>query len=353
MAHPSIATENLSSYYESRQHALEDFWGRRSAEPLHRRRFRLFGLPVDLASNVEGLLTAADYSHPLYSRAAPTEGPRLTVELIARQPPIDVGPVPDYLVQHIQYTGHGAWLAMQFGAWGHCQADLAHGHARAILTPALAARPDLVSAWLLNTLFNNFFTFHGFAMLHASCVLEDGRALLLLAPHNRGKSTTVLRLVLNGYRLLSDSQVYLLGTDRGLQLTGFPIGRVKLRQDRVGEFPDLRPLLIPEQVRGETKYVLDVRQIDAHRVCEEAVLPERIEFCLLTRHDRMETELRRASREEVLKAAFENSLHYDTQSAWEQNLRLIGQLVDRARLHHLIIGGRPDEILSAVASLWD
>ncbi|HKZ55311.1 MAG TPA: hypothetical protein VJ123_07515 [Anaerolineales bacterium] len=353
MAQPSIATSDLSSYYESRQHALEDFWGRRAADPSCRRKFTLFGLHIDLASNVEELLAAVDYSLPLYSRAAPTEGPQLTVELIARQSPIDVGPAPDNLIQHVQYAGHGAWLAMQFGAWGHCQADLAHGHARAILTPALAARPDLVSAWLLNTLFNNFFTFHGFAMLHASCVLEDGRALLLLAPHNRGKSTTVLRLVLNGYRLLSDSQVYLLGTDRGLQLTGFPVGRVKLRQDRVDEFPDLRPLLIPEQVRGETKYVLDMRQVDAHKVCEEAVLPERIEFCLLTRHDHMETKLRRASREEVLKAAFENSLHYDTKSAWEQNLRLIGQLVDRARLHHLTIGGRPDEILSAIASLWD
>ena len=84
--------------------------------------------------------------------------------------------------------------------------------AHVILASTLAENPEQVCQLSINTILNNFLTRHGYSMLHASALLKDGNILVLQAPHRTGKSTTALRLLLNGYQLLSDSQIYLGGT---------------------------------------------------------------------------------------------------------------------------------------------
>jgi hypothetical protein len=343
----------FETLFDQHRDKLEDFWGRRQNGPHFGREFCLFGRPIHIFSNDQAVLASVDYSQPLYSTAPATDAAPFTIQLVVRAAPVNPGPVPDNLVDWIQYTGDADWLAMQFGTWGHCHADLAANWARAVLTPQLARRPDLVSRCLLNTLFNNFLTFNGFSMLHATCLPHNGRVLLLMAPHNTGKSTTALRLALAGYPLMSDSQVYVTCDASGLQLTGFPVGRIKLRQDVVSEFPHLHPLLVPEQVRDETKYTLDLRQLTPALVCEEVVRPAAIELCLLTRSGTRDTHLTPATRPAVMEAVMLNSLFYDTAAVWRRNLTSIGQLVDRARLHHLAIGSDSAGIVATVAPLLD
>jgi len=343
---------NTDELYDRHQHEMEDFWGRRQTGSRFVREFFLFDRRVRLSSNDEAALAAAELSRPLYSQAPPTGRPPISIELIVRPTPLDPGPAPDDLVRHIQYTGNGNWLAMHYSMWGHCQVDLAAGRALAILTPQLAMRPDLVSGWLLNTVFLNLLTAGGLAMLHATCLLRNGRAVLLIGAHNTGKSTTALSLVLAGYSLLSDSQVYLANGQDSVQLMGFPVGRIKLRQDMLASFPALQPLLEAEQVREETKFVLDLRQFAPERVQDQAVQPSAVELCLLARSGDEDTRLTPASREEVMQAVMTNSLHYDTADAWRSNLTLIESLVNQARWHHLAIGSRPEAIVTALEKLW-
>jgi hypothetical protein len=342
---------DFDSLYARHAADLEDFWGRRDNRLSCMRDFQVFGYSVRLAANHSGVLAAADFSAPLYSKAPLVDAPPLVISLVVRLAPLPLGPLPENLFSHIQYTGGDDWLAIQLGAWGHCQVDLPAGRALAVLSPELAAQPELVSRCLLNTLLNNLLTARGLSMLHATSLVQGNRVLLLIAPHGTGKSTTALRLALAGYPLMSDSQVYLSAQPGGLLLTGFPVGRVKLRRDMLPDFPSLHALLEPEEVRGEMKFTLDLRRVDPALVRDTAVQPERVELCLLTRHRNATTTLRPATRAEVLEVAVLNSLHYDRAEAWRPNLANIERLVDMARCHHLAVGTDPESLLGVVNRL--
>ena len=324
--------------YDRYKGQLEDFWGRRENGPRFERAFTLFGRPGQVTSNDEGLLAAVGYSLPLFSSAPTIDRPPFAIHLAARPMPLDPGPPPANLFATTRYSGYGEWLSIQTGGWGHCQVDLAAGRAIAVLAPELAGRPALVSQGLLNTIFTNLVIGSGFGMLHCTGLLRGNRALLLMAPHNSGKSTTALRLVLAGYRLLSDSQIYVSPDSEALQLLGFPVGKVKLRRDMVAEFPQLRPLLTAEPVRDETKYGVDLRRLDPDLVCTTAVTPEAIDLCLLRRHDEAETTLAPVAPATLWEAVMANSLFYDTAETWQRNLAQIERLVARARAHHLAVG---------------
>jgi hypothetical protein len=347
-------TAEGDSLYARHADALEDFWSRRANEPHFSRDLRLFGRPVQLLSNDAGVLAAADFSGPLYSMAPPVEGaPPLVVRLLVGPSPVPLALPPENLFAHIHYMGVGQWLAIQLGTWGHCQVDLAGGQALAVLTPSLAAQPELVSRCLLNTVFNNLLTAAGLGMLHATSLARGDRALLLMAPHGSGKSTAALRLALAGFPLMSDSQVYLSERGGALELAGFPVGRVKLRRDMRADFPELHGLLTPEEVRGETKFNLNLRQLDPALVQAEAIRPTVIDVCLLTRHAEPETIVKPATAAEFIDTAMQNSLHYDGPEAWRNNVALINQLAGTARCHHLVAGTDPAKLVAAARGLWD
>lgn len=402
----------LDALYNRYQSQLEDFWGRQENVLRFQRAFAVSGCPVVLASNDERVLAAADFSVPLYSTAPPrvsiadagfgfeadgslrtlnapdtpekhrlihgnppstdnSTGSSYHVRFVVRPPVRDVGPPPEHPLQHIQYAGEGDWINLHFGSWGNVFADLRAGVATGVITPELASRPDLISRGLLNTLLINYLTAHGFGMLHATGLvygqenipkssLSGGlpkskaasRVILLMAPHNAGKSTTALRLTLSGaFQLLSDSQIFVTTTGHGLQLTGFPVGRGKLRRDMLPHFPQLAPLLSPEQVRDETKYVLDLRQLDPNLVREDAVYPEQIDLCLLKRNGKTKTTVYEATKDETWEAIMLNSIHYDRAHAWLENLRWIEPLVNRARLFHLEIGTEGEGIVEKLLEI--
>lgn len=337
--------------FNAHQAGLEDFWGRRQNGPRFRRDFTLFGRPIRVSSNHQKVLAAVDDSAPLFSTAPASGAAPFTVHLVVGEMPIDPGPPPEDLFTVIQYSGHAEWLAMQIGEWGHCQIDTVAGRATAVLSPRLAERPYLVSRGLMNTIFTNLVIGAGFGMLHCTGLLRGKHTLLLMAPHNSGKSTTAFRLVLAGYTLLSDSQVYVSPDSERLQLLGFPVGRLKLRQDMVPHFPQVHALLKPEPVRDEIKQIFDLRKWNEERACTSAVYPQSVDLCLLTRHDAAHTILRPASPAAVWEAVMANSIFYDTAVAWQRNLAQINRLIARTRHHHLTIGTDPAHIIKTLDTL--
>ena len=300
------------------------------------------------------MLAAADLAAAQFSKA-PVLSPDRTfqIQLTVLPPPVDPGPPPDDLLPINYYAAQGDWFYIGMGNWGFCAADLGNGRAFAVLAPSLAARPALVARCLLNTLLTNYLMRSGYAMLHATGLVRGDRVLLLMAPHNSGKSTTALRLALSGrFRLLTDSMIYISIVEGAVQLTGFPVGRGKLRLDMLPEFPGLQGLLSPEQVRDETKFVLDLRTLDPGLVEEGAFYPSEVDLCLLQRNEAEESALRPANLETVWKAVMLNSLHKDEPAVWEQNLGRIKPLVEMARHHHLEIGRDADGILAVVETLY-
>lgn len=338
--------------YQQHAERLEDFWGRRDNRPQFTEKFTLFGRPIQVTSNQERVLTAVGYSKPLYSTAPPVDKPAFVVHMIVRDTPQDVGQPPENLLAITHYTGHERWLVIQAGPWGYAQVDLAQGKAIMVLTPQLAERPELVSRGLLNTIFNNLVTGQGFPMLHCTGLVRDGHLLLIMAPHNTGKSTTAFRLMLAGYSLVSDSQIYLSPDSDALQFFGFPTGRIKLREDMVPYFPQVHSYLRPEPVRDEIKQMLDIGLWQPGLAVTEAVTPHTVSLCLLSRQAGERSVIRPASLDEVAEAMIHNSLYYDTWPAWQVNLAQIERIMQVADCHHLVIGTETRGIIAAVEQLF-
>ena len=334
------------------QAELEDFWQRRANRLQFEEVVTIFGHRLLVQSNVAELLTAVSHLSPLYSQSTHTKRPLGTIQLVVQPSRQSPGTVPDDLMQRITYSGSDDWLMMRLAAWGQAHLDLERRQGTAVLTPELAARPDLVAQCLLHTLVLNLLiaqgqAAQGYGMLHASCLLRDGVALLLLASHNTGKSTTALRLALAGWRLLTDSMVFVDGTG----LHGFPVGTMKLRADMVAHFPACQPFLQPELVRNETKYRLDLRRMGAELVQETAVQPKKVILCLLSRHDLPESVLGEVDETAVTQAILHNSLYVDLPQTWQQNMAHLRELLMGETAVQLTIGTNPDSLQKAVNML--
>lgn len=344
-----MKAEMLFEQYEER---LEDFWGRRESGPRFEREFNLFGRPVRVTSNEEQVLEAVELARPQYSHTTPTHHSPLTLHIVVRSILVDPDPLPPNLMAHNQYTGFAKWLFIQLGSWGSCYMDLLQSNAVAVITPALAQQPQVLCQALLNTIFTNWLINARFAMLHCTGLIKEDRVLLLLAPHNSGKSTTALRLVLAGYRLLSDSMIFISPDSEELELLGFPVGKAKLRGDMKQHFLELHPYLEPEPVRDEMKYSVDLRRYNPALVCETAVRPRHLDFCLLTRHNQTHSHLAFASYDDVMHTIMDNnSIFFDTPDIWLPGLRLIEKCIRQANCYHLTIGTDPVHILATIAEL--
>ncbi|MGW2654396.1 hypothetical protein ACWC1D_12190 [Streptomyces sp. NPDC001478] len=62
----------------------------------------------------------------------------------------------------------------------------------------------------------------GFHILHASCVVRDGRALLTFGPKGAGKTSTALLLAREGYDLLANDRVFVRPEDGALRILPWP-----------------------------------------------------------------------------------------------------------------------------------
>jgi hypothetical protein len=343
---------DLDSLFHQYQAGMEDYWGRRQSQPAYGVDFRIFGVPFRLSSNDERALAAAHLSSRLYSTAPPSSRAAFSIQIVLRDHPQTPGPPPEDLDRCLQNAGDADWLNLHYGSWGSCFVNMAAGWAVAVLAPELAGRPDLISRFMLNTVINNFLTRHGFSMLHTTALVKKGRFLLLMAPHGSGKSTTAMRLMLAGYSVLSDSQVYVAFPDGKLQLTGFPVGRLKLREDMASRFPQVKEYLTPELVRDEIKYILDLYRFVPERVFDRAASPATVDLFLLERNGKGETDLSPAPPGALWEAIVHNSLHYDAPGVWADHLSRVQKLLERVRGHHLSLGARADGIVEAVNSIW-
>ncbi len=327
---------------------LEDFWQRQANRLKFARDERLFGHLLRVQSNRADLLTAVDLALQNYTQTSQTRPALGEIQLVVQPMRRSPGLAPDNLMQQISYSGSGDWLMMQLGGWGMAHLDLAKRRGTAVLDQSLAARPDLVAQCVVHTLLLNLVIAHGYGMLHASCLLRDGVALLLLAPHNTGKSTTALRLALAGFPLLTDSMVFV---DEAGFLHGYPVGLVKLRGDMVNEFPQLRPFLQSEIVRQETKYRVDLRSVNTDFVQETAVRPKKVILCLLSRHGEPETVIGDVGETAVIQAILQNSLYVDRPQVWQQNVENLQKMLVGETAVALKIGSDQRSLIQSLNQL--
>jgi hypothetical protein len=342
---------DFNELYHKHNEQMEDFWSRRENASKYERTIRIFGQSVIFDSNHEKVLDSASLAEEMYSIADPNNDVPWRVHLTVRSAAQSTHP-PERLIDLIHYTGADDWLSIDLLEWGNCFVDMPRGEAFAVLSESLAERPEQVCLVLINTILTNFITRHGYSMLHASALVKDENILLLQAPHGTGKSTTALRLLLNGYQLLSDSMVYIGERENELWMGGFPVGRIKLRTDMLALFPALAAQAETEAVRNETKHRVELKRVDPALAYPQVIRIRRVEYCLLERWDNSESQIESISEEELWPEIMVNSLHYDTPELWHENLHRIGLLLKHANLHRLRIGTSEEDIIKTVNGLW-
>jgi hypothetical protein len=79
---------------------------------------------------------------------------------------------------------------------------------------------------------------------------------------------------------------------------------------------------------------------------------QRVEYCLLERWDKSESQIEPLSEQELWPEIMLNSLHYDTPELWKENLGRVESLLRTAHVHRLRIGTSENEILKTVNQLW-
>jgi hypothetical protein len=345
---------SFEEIYRQNAGNLEDFWGRRDNAPSFQKQVTLFGHQLTVVSNHQTALTAVDCSLPLFSDAPSHPHRPFHIQIVVRAGVTNPGMPPPDLFPIIQYTGDQQWLMLHVGAWGQAFVDTEQSKAVIAITPELAAQPQTLSQGLLNTVILNLVIGSGHGMLHASGLMRGDRLLLLVAPHNTGKSTTAFRLALAGYQFVSDSHLYISPYHDTLHLCGFPVGRVKLRGDMVPAFPQFQQYLTSEkvQVRDETKYVVNLREVAPEMMVSAAITPQTLDLCLLSRgNGEKESRIMPASFSELRDALMQNSLFYDTKQAWQANWQQIERVIDHATPNHLVIGTDADHIVQTVNEL--
>lgn len=331
---------------------MEDFWSRRANARKYEKSIHVFGQRVIFDSNHEKVLDSAIFAEQMYSTWDSLDNSTWHVHLTVHDADPKPAPAPERLVDFVQYAGADNWISIDLREWGSCFVDMERCEAHVIVSSSLAENPEQVCQLCLNTILNNFLTRHGYSMLHASALVKDGHILVLQAPHGTGKSTTALRLLLNGYQLLSDSQIYLAERGDLLWMGGFPVGRIRLRSDILPLFPVIAAGAKTEPVRNEIKHRVDLMRVDPASALRQMIPVHRVEYCLLERWAKSESKLEPLSEEELWPEIMVNSLHYDLPELWHENLRRVDLLIRKGNPHRLLIGTSEDEILKAVNQLW-
>jgi hypothetical protein len=329
----------------------DDFWSRQAHTQIASFEFVPCGIPVWITANQPEVLAAARLSAGRFSLPSTPNPPASTpicIQLVVTSG--EDSPIPADLPEQLNYAGVSEWISLSAGNWGHAFANLETRTAIAFLSPALAAETRLVSRYFIDHYLLNFILTE-WAMLHASCVLDPSgqRLILMIAPHNTGKSTTALHLLRAGYIFLADGMALLRQQEQQFIAGGYPIGEVKLRDDVLSLFPDYSGEAV--KVREQRKTVVNLRVAHPGQLAETLFTPAAIQLCMVERRETGQTELVPLSPAEALPVLAANTVFWDEAPRLTHNTAIVQALLETAALYRLKIGSDQAGIVSALNRL--
>ncbi len=347
----------------------EDFWSRQSNAQTASFEFAPLSIPAQITANQPEVLAAARLSAGRFSLLEEsklqfglqktTPNPQPPTCPLPPAPPIHIqlvvtgnrsGSIPADLPERLAYAGVGEWISLSAGEWGYAFANLPAHTAVAFLSPTLAAETRLVSRYVIDHYLLNFILTE-WAMLHASCVLDPGgqRLILMVAPHNIGKSTTALHLLRAGYIFLADGMALLRQSGNDFIVGGYPIGEVKLRDDVLALFPHYTGEAV--KAREQRKTVVNLRAVHPDRLAETLFIPSSIQLCFVQRSETKDTQVSPLTPTEAASLLADNTVYWDEPNRLAHNTAILSALLEIAGLFRLRIGTDTNKIISAIGQL--
>jgi hypothetical protein len=344
-------TQNSNSLLLTPYFLPPDFWSRQANAQTESFDFTPFGIPARITANRPEVLSAAHLSAGRFS-LSPIPNPQLLtpiqIQLVVTQ--TETPAPPAVLPEQLNYAGLDDWISLSAGQWGHAFAHLPTRTAVAFLSPALAAEIRLVSRYVIDHYLLNFILTE-WAMLHASCVLDPAgrRLILMVAPHNTGKSTTALHLLRAGYIFLADGMALLRQQGSNFVVGGYPIGEVKLRDDVLALFPNYSGQAV--KVREQRKTVVNLRAVHPAGLAETLFVPSAIQLCLVERSGTRQTEVAPLTAAVAWPVIAANSVYWAEPGQLAHHMATLHALLESANLCRLKIGLDSEGIVSALNSL--
>lgn len=203
-----------------------------------RAEFPLLGVPLELRSNSEALIAAAERAFGGWRDLAP--------ELIAPMAPCVVNLIVQPLEGVAAPRAHEASPFVQ-RIHSHCflasdgvnllTAQYDQGRALGFIVPELLANEARLRYNVLEELGLLLVTQHDRVPIHTGAVALNGLAILLAGRSTAGKSTLCYACVRDGFRLLAEDVVY-VSRRHGVRLWGVP-WHMHLLPDAARFFPEL------------------------------------------------------------------------------------------------------------------
>jgi hypothetical protein len=326
----------------------EDFWSRQFNAQTALFNCTPFGISTCITANRAEILTAAKLSAARFSQTVEPNGQEIRVQIVVR--PDRGEAMPDNGPEQPIYAGVGEWITLSARDGSHGFAHLRRREAVLVISLALAAQTRWISRYFVDHYLLNFIL-TDWAMLHASCVFDPrGRRLVvMIGPHNIGKSTTALRLLRAGYSFLADGMALLQPYQAGFKVGGYPIGEVKLRDDVLGLFPEYKGESIA--VREQQKTVVDLRLTHPNQLVERVIIPDSIQLCFVERAETTQTKISELPPDRVWPLLAANTIYWDEDARLTRNSTILQSFIEQAGLYHLALGTDPDSIIVAFDAL--
>lgn len=334
---------------------FEDFWNRRLGDSFFEIRYPAYGYEIHLQSNDECLRDAAMLSAARYSVAKPLANtpPIEFVALVSPSSPDT--PVPADLSTQLQTVGARDFIFQAATPWVQWFVDL--GARRAIMSLSLALAGDAaqVSRNLLDRAMLNLLVREGVGQLHATTLVRDDCALVLVAPHGTGKSTTAFLLLNKGFQLMGDGLLFARehppGNAAEFELMGYPVGEVKLTDDAKTLFPQWDGQGAEVTTHGVVKHVVNLQQLAPNKVTTHSFTPKRIVLCLLERNGTQQTGAERLKPGDAMTQILPNTIFWDDAEAMTASLGVVDRLLAKAECYSLALGRDQKQLVEFVESL--
>jgi hypothetical protein len=338
--------------------AFEDFWQRRVGGLEYTSHYPAYGYEVQLKTNQKIVLDAAHISAPRYCRAKPLVGAPVIEIRVVVVPTLPATPLPENLPAMLQTVGVGDTLFQAATPWVQWFTDVMARTCTMVISPALAADPWLLSRSFLDRATNNILVREGVGQLHSTTLVRDDAALLFVAPHGTGKSTTAFHLLNAGFRLMGDGLLFVREKNGAaatqasdFELLGYPVGEAKLTTEAQPLFPEWRGEGIEVTAHNVVKHVVNLRALAPHKMIETSVFPKRIVMCLAERNGQPTTTVETLDSETALARLLPDTIFWDEPKPMQQSLNVLKHLIEHSACYRLTLGADRQQLVETIVGL--
>jgi len=338
------------SFVQAHAAVFEDFWNRQVGDSFFALDYPAYGYQVHLTTNAREVLDAAQLSAARYARSDALEGNPVIELKVLVVSAWEAKPVPADLPARLQTFGTENYLFQAATPWLQWFTALDTRFAYGLISRSLAAEPRILSRYLLDRATLNILLREGVGQLHATSLMRDDHAIIFIAPHGTGKSTTAFHLLNAGYRLMGDGILFLRERNGQVELMGYPVGEAKLTPEMQPLFPEWRGLGDEVTVHSVVKSIVNLRELAPSKIVEDSVFPKRLVLCLAERNGG-KTQVERLSPEAALERVLPDTLHWDDVGAMVRSLEVVQRVIARAACYRLALGTDREELVNTIVRL--